>query len=130
MPKWEHLRRVEFFFQNSRSGVERHPVVPDGDVVLSPFVTHLEIVVLGDLAVEVVEKVVGLLGVEFQDSLREPVTGVQKEIVQRTDGYTQIYRSDTHPLLTKRDLYPVRGCVRMTGLQVTLSRGGPKKEDD
>ena len=60
-----------------RRGVERRAVVPDRDVVLAPAVAHLQVVVLGDVPEEVLEDVVGLLGVQLEDALREGAVHVE-----------------------------------------------------
>ena len=43
----------------------RRPVIPDRGVVHAPFVPHLEIVVLGDVQEEILEEVIGLVGMEL-----------------------------------------------------------------
>lgn len=51
---------------DSRSGVEAGPVIPDGEVVLTPPVTDLDIVVLGNHLEEVVYHVVRFVSGETQ----------------------------------------------------------------
>lgn len=49
----------------------RRPVVPDGDVVDGPLEPNLQVVVLGNVSVEVVEQVSRLFGVQVDDTCRE-----------------------------------------------------------
>lgn len=56
-----------------RGGVERRAVVPDGDIIETPFVPHLQVVVLRDVAEEVVQQEVRLLGMQLQDPLGEAI---------------------------------------------------------
>lgn len=59
---------------NVRGSVERRSVVPDGDVVVAPFVSYLEVVVLRDVAIQVVKHRCRLFGVQLDDALCEPRT--------------------------------------------------------
>lgn len=51
--------------------MECGPVVPDSDVVDSPLVPHLQVVVLRDVAEKEVQEIIGLLGVQLEDTLSE-----------------------------------------------------------
>ena len=48
-----------------RGGVEGGSVIPNGNVVRSPFVAYLQVVVFGYVAEEVVQKVRRLLGMKL-----------------------------------------------------------------
>ncbi len=57
--------------KDKRSSMECGSVVPDSDVIDSPLVPHLQVVVLRYVAEEEVQKVIGLLRVQLEDTLSE-----------------------------------------------------------
>jgi hypothetical protein len=46
------MKRREEEIAEGNKGTQAYSVIPDRDIVLLPFVTHLEIVVLGHLGIE------------------------------------------------------------------------------
>jgi hypothetical protein len=96
--------------------VERRSVVPNSYIVDTPLVPHLHVMVLRDVTVQVFEEVVGFLGVELQDPRGKP-TVRYKALSQSSSLGKYNEGRMRYPRLTNSDLYPVTGCVLMTGLK-------------
>lgn len=63
--------------KNSRSSMERRPIIPNRQIILAPPVSHLQIMVLRDMPEEVFEDVVGFFLAQFDDAFREAVISFQ-----------------------------------------------------